>query len=362
MTKAISTSEKEQLMRDYWLGSMSADESEAFENDWFETDADAEILEVVRADLIGDYLSKSLSAGEKHLFEKNFLNVPLNIQDTAIAKNLQKLIDKEKVQNFSKQTSVAGVSARHSNWQKIKNLFSLTQWQLTGAISVAAVLLIGIFTVYLIFLRQDSSFNEVAETIPQVTPQASLSSNTVKPSNTPESILDNTNLTMPSESVSPKPDNLDTTKPQLIQKPQEKESKKPTPTPKPKIEKSVINFVLATALRDDANNKNILQIRPGNKKVRISFPMPGLTDTFEHFSVQIIQQKTGREIFSQDFGEELNFKKKNEVIDTLVSAENLSDGEYQLKFVGIKEVASIQKSDVLSSYTFLVETQKNRQK
>ena len=88
---------KEELMRDYWLDSLDDNQLEQFETEWFGSDEDAELLEIARADLIGDYLAGDLSRTEKNLFEQNFL--PDNLDDVILEKSSIKL-------------------SRQSNWQK----------------------------------------------------------------------------------------------------------------------------------------------------------------------------------------------------------------------------------------------------
>jgi hypothetical protein len=77
--------EKEQIMRDYWLGVLSSDQIDIFETNWFGNDDDAELLEIARADLIEDYLSKNLTETEYSQFEKNFLLN--NLEDVVLAKS-----------------------------------------------------------------------------------------------------------------------------------------------------------------------------------------------------------------------------------------------------------------------------------
>ena len=76
---------KEELMRDYWLNSLDDNQLERLETEWFGSDEDAELLGIVRADLIGDYLAGDLSRIEKNLFEQNFLRN--NLDDVILEKS-----------------------------------------------------------------------------------------------------------------------------------------------------------------------------------------------------------------------------------------------------------------------------------
>lgn len=76
-------------MRDYWLDALGDGQSARLETEWFASDEDAELLEIVRNDLIEDYLTGSLSAPELGRFKNHFLiNNP---EDVAIAKSYYEL-------------------------------------------------------------------------------------------------------------------------------------------------------------------------------------------------------------------------------------------------------------------------------
>lgn len=78
--------EKEKKMRDYWLNALGDKQAERLETDWFSNDVDSELLEIVRADLIDDYITKNLTDKEYLQFEKHFL--ANNIEDIFLAKSL----------------------------------------------------------------------------------------------------------------------------------------------------------------------------------------------------------------------------------------------------------------------------------
>lgn len=77
--------EKLTQMRSYWLGRQSESERTAFENLWFETDEDAELLTAVRDDLIEDYLSNDLTTEESSQFKTFFLGELGMSQEVGIA-------------------------------------------------------------------------------------------------------------------------------------------------------------------------------------------------------------------------------------------------------------------------------------
>lgn len=72
-------------MRDYWLDALSDNQSARLETEWFGSDEDAELLEIVRNDLIEDYLTDNLKATELNQFKNRFLIN--NLEDVAIAKS-----------------------------------------------------------------------------------------------------------------------------------------------------------------------------------------------------------------------------------------------------------------------------------
>src|SRR5688500_14128941 len=90
----VEQNKKEQKMRAYWLGELASEQIEAFETSWFESDEDAELLEIVRADLIDDYLAKNLTGSECSKFEENFL--PYNLEDIILTKSSVE-ISREKI-------------------------------------------------------------------------------------------------------------------------------------------------------------------------------------------------------------------------------------------------------------------------
>lgn len=142
----VSESEKQQLMRDYWLGRLSEAEADDCELEWFSRDADALLLESVRDDLIDEFLAEWLSAGEKLLFEKNFLVVPTNLRDVAVVKAYRQTIDKKKVESFLPPPVASTVTnsseSRKSFWQ---TLFATSNL----AFAVVALLIVaGTFAVW----------------------------------------------------------------------------------------------------------------------------------------------------------------------------------------------------------------------
>lgn len=72
-------------MRDYWLNALSDNQFARLETEWFGSDEDAELLEIVRDDLIEDYLTGNLSGTELNRFRNHFLMN--NLEDVAIAKS-----------------------------------------------------------------------------------------------------------------------------------------------------------------------------------------------------------------------------------------------------------------------------------
>src|SRR5215213_4635476 len=91
MVMMNSLEEKKRFMRDYWLNSLTDNQIERLETEWFASDEDAELLEIVRGDLIEDYLTNSLNRAELDRFKTYFLiNNP---EEVAIAKSYLELGD-----------------------------------------------------------------------------------------------------------------------------------------------------------------------------------------------------------------------------------------------------------------------------
>lgn len=142
--------EKKKFMRDYWLDSLTSNQSEVFETEWFGNDEDAELLEVVRGDLIEDYLTNNLNTQELRNFKNHFLIN--NLQDVALAKSYVELGQKSPVVETAKAGFFETIS---ENW---RHLFKIPQ------IAFAIVLLVG--SVFLLMRFADFAPVDVAQNEP----------------------------------------------------------------------------------------------------------------------------------------------------------------------------------------------------
>jgi hypothetical protein len=133
--------EKEQIMRDYWLGALNLQQTEQFETDWFSNDDDAELLEIARAELIDDYLSKTLPETEYAQFENSFL---LNNLEDVVMANSSLQISREEFVGLEKEIFFEGFFSRIRNFIRSPQI-------------AIAVLLLACFGLWFKFYDNDSS-------------------------------------------------------------------------------------------------------------------------------------------------------------------------------------------------------------
>ena len=186
----ISESEESQQMRDYCLELLTEEETFRAESVWLGNEVKINRLEIVRDDLIDDYLNAHLNAGEKYAFETNFLAIPANAEMVAIAKTLRKLIDAKTVAAFDAETA-SRVAPAVSLGEKMRAVFfpnraknvRLVPSLLGGFAVVLAILTVGFFVVSRQFSTADS---EIAKTenvdVPvQTSPNFDFTGNQVPP-------------------------------------------------------------------------------------------------------------------------------------------------------------------------------------
>jgi hypothetical protein len=346
-----STSEKEQLMRDYLLGKLGAEEFALREDIWFGNDAESEQLEAVRADLIDDFLTDALSAGEKYDFEQNFLSSPHNVKLAAITKIHRGLIDEKTIADFDKAAPVnSAIEQDVSGWQRIRNSFSFRMPQMALVASILIVVFGLVFAVQLLRRGENEvvrvSVPTLSDTPMQISPSVSPTSAPLPPE-IPVS-------KQPTPGAEPKNDPLPITpaSPPPSPKIRAVETRAPTPAmPAPKQRNSIATLALVLGVRgNSAPSPNRLELDKEMKTVQLSYEMPVLMQSYKEFRVLVIEQKSGRTVYEQ-ITPDLNFRQKGTRLTASLPAKNLETGSYQLV---LRAASPGIDPEVLTRYEFKV--------
>ena len=343
-----STSEKEQLMRDFLLGRLGAEESAAHENVWFGNDAESEQLEAARTDLIDQFLTDELSAGEKYNFEQNFLSSQHHANLVAATKIHRGLIDEKNIADFDKAAAAVNSATEQdiSGWQRIKKSFSLRMPQMALVASIIIVVF-GLVIAVQFLRRGENEVVQVALQTPSVTPiqiSPSVLPNSV-PLPTPEISVSE----QPTPGVANKNDSLPV-KPRPSPKVRAVETPEPA-IPAPKQRNSIATLALVLGVRgENAPSLNSLELDKETKTVQLSYEMPVLLQSYKEFSVLVVEQKSGRTVYEQKTPD-LNFRQKGTRLSASLPAKTLESGSYQFVLRGASPGA---EPEVLTRYEFKI--------
>ncbi len=142
-----------ELMRAYWLGSLTVSDAENAIIEWLKNDEDCELLEVAKFDLIEDYSTDNLTDAELQFFKQNFL--PHNLEEVAVSKTYFETRQKTEIK-----------SPHPSVFDRLKQFFA--QFILTPQFALASVLLlVSIFAANrLFFNRSVAETDYIAENNP----------------------------------------------------------------------------------------------------------------------------------------------------------------------------------------------------
>lgn len=324
----MSDSEKQQLMRDYWLGRLSEAEVVGCELEWFSNDEDAQLLEAVRDDLIDEFLAGGLVAGDKLLFEKNFLAVPTNLRDVAITQVYRRTIDVEKVESFLAPTVVSTATTSTES----KKSFWLAFFAPSRLAFGAFVLLIASGTfLFLTFQKNGSLPDKIAKTnvsIMQPSPEKIVTP-TENPTATNKPLPKNKNTntkSAPEKSLTPKVETTPSLPTPLI--PKVETSPKPPPSFNP-----IQILGLAAPLRSGNGSKPSVQLQKTTSTLRLKVPMPVLTELYQSYSAKIVSETDGQIVW-QNRLPDLNDKQAGEEISVDVPTKKLIAGGYRISLIG----------------------------
>ena len=300
-------------MRDYWLGRLTEAEADNCELEWFSGDADALLLESVRDDLIDEFLAEGLSAGDKLLFEQNFLTVPINLRDVAVAQVYRRTIDTQKVESFLApavaSAETTSIESKKGFWQTLFAPLNL------GFAALALLIVAGTFAVW------ESGRNlpgEIAKTNVNIR-QPSLETipipaTTMTTTTEPMPTITNTNAVKPSPEKSPTP--------------------KIEISPKPPASFNPIQILaLATAVRSGGGQKPSIKLKKTTSTLRLTIPIPGRDETYQSFNAKIVSETDGQMIWQNKLPD-LNDKPPGKEISVAVPTKKLAAGGYKLVLTG----------------------------
>jgi hypothetical protein len=313
---------KEENMREYWLNVMGDDLVAHLETEWFSNDADSELLEIVRADLIDDYIANNLDEPSRLQFEKHFL--PNNLDDVLLAK--------------------ASINLSISQFEEQKNIFetfiekirSFTTFKQVG-FALLFLACFGLFIVYIVnFYNRDSQqiahLNE---------PTIQLPGNLSTPEELEKTIQPSKNKT---NSVSVKETENTVPEPQNIKSKPEISSNLPVTAPKTPIANKVVvehkkpilsQVLLLTTLR---GNSKILNLSSSAQNVLLKLEMPGIDRLYKSYEVRIYDS-TGKLILKQPIAGNLSDKKSGDKINlsSIKTTNFKKNTTYKTSLFGIDE-------------------------
>lgn len=312
-------SDKEELMKAYWLGELQGERLDSAEIEWFGNDEDSQLLEIVRMDLIDDYIGGDLEIREKALFEKNFL--ANNFDDVVLGKfsvGLSRQSDESKRIGFFERFLIG-----------LKSFGRIPQLA-----TVAGLVLIcfGFLIVLLVNNYKDGSQQVAQQTNPNENADTNFSKNSDvnqirnPPTNDAPKSVENANVeTNSADRRNEKtiiPPNRDVEIAKNIDR-----------TEKNKPAKSQI--VLLTILRGDLPSRKISGSADG---ITLKLDMPGLEKAYHKYELRILDS-AGNTVFRRALQENLALKKSGEQITVSnIKTDKFKNGEkYKTVLVGIEK-------------------------
>lgn len=315
--------EKEETMRNYWLGILSGSQTDFFETHWFANDDDTELLEIARADLIDDYLSENLTEAEISQFEKNFLLD--NLADVALAKSSLE-ISRENFSNSEKTDFLERFLVSVRSFIRIPQI-------------AAAVLLLVCFGLWFKFYYNDLSRQTAQNTEPPVVNlDKTIDADSETASNSDTTAADHAEKDILSDNDEAENANTGTNKESAETKnPGLNRNSSKTEKKRPKEDRTNIKqqVVFLTVFRGGVKTVGLTEQQ---KIVRLKLTMPGIEKAYKNYQLKIYDDAENL-IVKQDLGSQLSLKKSGEVLTmpplnvSLFKKNNL----YKTYLIGIDE-------------------------
>jgi hypothetical protein len=318
-----SLEEKKRFMRDYWLDSLSDNQLERLETEWFASDEDAELLEIVRGDLIEDYLTNSLSRAERERFKSGFLiNNP---EEVAIAKSYLELGETPQ-----KQIAEAGFfETLAANWRSFAKL---------PQIAFAALLLAGL-ALFIGF------YNSAPVDVARNEPHASQLPD--KNQIAPNPVSDDKTISGAGDDTSSDPrsnhQNSGEESGRAVSVKNKTASEKISPQPAPRRIPSQVLFL--TNFRGDVKT---LKLADESKNFSLKLDMPGLEKAYKSYEIRIYDAANNL-VLQQKLSDNLALKKSGEKIEIRSLSKNKfkKNNTYKTYLIGLDEKNNVAE---LSSY------------
>lgn len=313
--------EKEQAMRNYWLGILTGSQTDFFETQWFGDDLDTELLEIARADLIDDYLSENLNEAELSQFEKNFLLD--NLADVALAKaSLQ--ISMEHAGNSEKKDFFEGFRVSLRNFIRLPQI-------------AAAVLLLVCFGLWFKFYDNDFSRQTAQNAEPPVNLENTSRADSENGTNSDINRANHDNKDIVTADSEGKNENTGANKksPEMQNPGINRNSKIIKKHPKDNTTDIKPQAVFLTVFRGSVKTVGFTDQQ---KFFTLKLTMPGIDKAYKNYQLKIYDEGNLL-IVKQDLGSKLSLKKSGEILTmpplecSLFKKNNL----YKTHLIGIDE-------------------------
>lgn len=291
--------EKKRFMRDYWLDSLTDNQTGQMETEWFGNDADAELLEIVRSDLIEDYLTNSLDPSELAKFKNHFLIN--NLEEVAIAKSYLALGETPQ-----KQIAKAGFfETLAESWRSFVKIPQIA----------VAILLLGGLALFINFYNSEPI--DIAQNEPPAfdggdknqIPQNHISSGETLPGKDDKSSDESPNNSQNSGE--------DSGKPTVARN--KTASEKATEKSAPRTVQPQVLF-----LTNFRGNVKTLKLADENRNFSLKLDMPGIDKAYKSYEVKIYDSNNNL-VVRQKLNDNLSLKKSGEKIEI----RNLSKNKFR---------------------------------
>lgn len=311
-------SEKEELMKAYWLGRLRGERLESVETEWFGNDANAQLLEIARMDLIDEYIGGELENRDKILFEQNFL--ANNLDDVVLGKFFNEVSRQPKM-----TTEKSGIFERF--FDGLRSFGNVPRF---AAVAVLLLIFFGFFTVLLV-----NNYKSESQQIARQTPPDENSGNhsfenpAVKPAqNSPANDAAKTAENTSAESILPA-EKTEKTANQLNRNLEP--AKNVNKSERNQVVKNQVVFL--TILRGDLQSFNIAN---SAETITLTLDMPGLEKAYDKYEARILDSG-GNEVFRRLIRENLALKKSGESVTvSSIKTDKFKNGEkYKTVLVGI---------------------------
>ena len=318
--------EKKRFMRDYWLDSLSDNQSVLLETEWFGSDEDTELLEIVRSDLIEDYLTNSLSRAELDKFRNRFLIN--NLEEVAIAKSYFELS-----RTVERQTAEAGFfETLAENW---RSFVKIPQIAAVALLLAGTALFISFYNSEPLQVVQNETpaFERAETNQPALNPAAHNETNSVEDDISPDTSAKN-NQNSGGESVKSATAKNKT----ASEKPPEKPARR-------QIQPQIL------FLTNFRGSVKTLKFAGESENFSLKLDMPGIDKAYSSYEVRIFDANNNL-VLQQKLNDNLSLKKSGEKIEIRNLGKNKfkRNGTYKTYLVGYDDENNVEELSLYDSF------------